>query len=369
MNASSLSQRILGFSDYLRQQGYSICSNDISDSLHAISSLNEPNKQLSEIYFRTLFCREASQWQQFHQHFNNYWLGKINTLAIPTKSLNINQTSGRLSGLAGSSQEINPAEIDINNGVGAGKQNTIGKADFRFLNDSKAMQEAENLAETLATQLKRSLRRKKVIANRGRTLSVRHTLRHNLSQGGIPIKPRFLLQTREPPKLVVLHDVSHSMTWNNPLLFRFVRGLVNVFHNTEAFVFHTKLHHVTEIFKLHSISSMKKQLEATNNLWLGGTCIAQSISTFNKDYANVMLNKKTSLILISDGFDTEQPSELAKQLKLLKSRADKVLWLNPMVAREGYIEDASAKAARPYVDNILPAHSLNSLREVIYRLK
>ena len=97
-----------------------------------------------------------------------------------------------------------------------------------------------------------------------------------------------------------------------------------MFHDTEAFVFHTQLHHVTDLFRYRSLSKMRQKLEAKNNLWLGGTCIADSLATFNRDYA-WMLNGQTKVILISDGFDTNDPAIKTMLLRLPCARMSIVL--------------------------------------------
>lgn len=371
MNVAPVSERLHDFSRYLRQHGFQIGIGEISDSMRALNSLPEPDRDRSEYYLRSVFCRNPEQWQQFQDLFNHYWYQAetVNTTRETKLTPQLKQQTNNVSGIAGTSTDHFKAMEETSAGVGAGKQNTIGKADFRFLNDAGAMREAERLAERLAQQLKKKIKRNKKIVTRGRVINIRHTLRASLGTGGIPLYPRYSLRVRQPPRLLVLHDVSHSMTWNNPLLFRFVRGLVNVFHDTEAFVFHTQLHHVTGLFRTRSLTKMRQQLEAKNNLWLGGTCIADSLASFNKDYA-WMLNGQTRVILISDGFDTNEPALLARQLQHIKRRADRVIWLNPMQAREGYdANNATAQAARPHVDCIAPAHSLDSLRSILNALR
>lgn len=371
MIAAPVSERLHDFSRYLRQHGFQIGISEISDSMRALDSLSEPDRDRSEAYLRSVFCRNPDQWHQFHDLFNHYWYQAENIEAGQEAWLGpvLKQQTNSVSGMAGTSTDHFKAMDESSTGVGAGKQNTIGKADFRFLNDTDAMREAEHLAEQLAQQLKKKIKRNKKIVTRGRVINIRHTLRASLGTGGIPLYPRYTLRVKQPPRLLILHDVSHSMTWNNPLLFRFVRGLVNVFHDTEAFVFHTQLHHVTELFRARSLDHMRKQLESKNNLWLGGTCIADSLASFNKDYA-YLLNRQTRVILISDGFDTNEPAMLARELQKIKRRADRVIWLNPMQAREGYDRNnATARAARPHVDCIAPAHSLDSLRSILNALR
>ncbi len=374
MKPVTVSDRLHDFTRFLRGHGYDVGIDELNDSMLALASMDEPNRKQSEYYLRSILCRNAERWQQFHTLFDRYWYA-VEEDDLPTEETQwqapaLKQQQQAVSGIAGTSTDHFKAMEESNMGVGAGKQNTIGKADFRFLKDARAMREAERLSEQLAQQLKRRIKRKKKIVARGRAINIRHTLRASLGTGGIPLYPRYSLQVKQPPKLLVLHDVSHSMTWNNPLLFRFVRGLVNVFNDTEAFVFHTRLHHVTELFREPSLDKMRKQLEAKNNLWLGGTCIADSLASFNKEFAGYMLSPQTRVMLISDGFDTNEPARLVAELNKIKRRANRILWLNPMQARDGYDENnVTAATIRPHVDCIAPAHSLDSLRAILHAMR
>ena len=114
---------------------------------------------------------------------------------------------------------------------------------------------------------------------------------------------------------------------------------------------------------------MRDKLESRNHLWLGGTCIAESIGQFNQQYAKSVLKSNSIIIIISDGFDTDTPEKLTQQLKLLRLRSKQILWLNPMLGRESYEPDSeNLLAARPFVNHFLPAHSVDALRKVIYSI-
>jgi uncharacterized protein with von Willebrand factor type A (vWA) domain len=233
------------------------------------------------------------------------------------------------------------------------------------------MREAEALAEKLAIQLKARTRMHRKIQSTGNRMDMRHTLRRSMSSGGVPLKPMFSVKYKKPPHLVLLHDVSHSMNWNNPLLFRFARGLIRACPDSEAFVFHTHLFCVTDIYREKSITQMREKLESNNHLWLGGTCIAESLEFFNKQHSQATLRKDSIVIIISDGFDTDAPDFLVEQLKKIKSNCKQILWLNPMLGREGITidDDETMLAAKPFVDQFAAAHSVDALRHVIYKIR
>jgi len=156
------------------------------------------------------------------------------------------------------------------------------------------------------------------------------------------------------------------MTFNNPLLFRFTRGLVRRFGTAEAFVFHTRLFCVTPMYREVSLTRMKERLEENNWLWMGGTCIADSLTEFSARFASSTMRANTMLVIISDGFDSNGPEQLAVELRSLKRRCRRLVWLNPMLEREGFNADKEAVwNVRRNVDYLLPAHSLDALRRCI----
>lgn len=238
-------------------------------------------------------------------------------------------------------------------------------ADFRFLNDHVAMQQVERLAEMLAYKLTPKATQKRTLRLHGSRLAVRETIRKNLKYGGNLLQPYFYEPERMPPKLLIIHDVSHSMAWNNPLLFRFIRGLMRVCHHSEVFAFHTEIFRITDCYHETSIKRMRDRLTQGNRLWLGGTCIASSLQTFDQQYAKRYLNKNSIAMILSDGCDTDEPTNLFVQLKQLKKKAKKVIWLNPMLGREHYQLNQHDKKFNQLLDAYLPAHSLDALKTVI----
>lgn len=370
---SQLNERVIAFIHHLRENGLNIGIKELTDSMQLVSEFKHPDETLTRRYLRALCCQNKTQWQQFDTLFNRFWYSETAVMDLndkaqtPDSNANKKQT-GSVSGLSGATS--NPFEtITSSNNTGGGKQNTISKADFRFLNDHHAMREAENLAEKLALRLKARTRLKRKISPTGTRIELRHTIRRSMPYGGTPLHPVFSIKHKKPPHLVILHDVSHSMSWNNPLLFRFARGLIKACPDSDAFVFHTRLFCVTELYREKSIQQMRAKLESNNTLWLGGTCIANSLDYFNSRYAKETLHRDSIVIIISDGFDTDSPEYLSQQLNLIKAKTKQVLWLNPMLNRKYDADSETITAAKPFVDQFAPAHSVDALRDVIYSMK
>jgi uncharacterized protein with von Willebrand factor type A (vWA) domain len=194
---------------------------------------------------------------------------------------------------------------------------------------------------------------------------VRATLRRSLATGGIPVRRRYLERRRELPRLVLLHDVSHSMAGYQALLTRFSRGLMRVFPRCEAFVFHTRLNRVTHLYREAGAQALRERLEGMSELWLGGTRIAEALACFNRDHAARLVDARTLVLVLSDGCDTDDPARLADEVARLGRRARRVLWLDPLLERGGSPSlDGSLPAIVHLVDAVLPAHSLEALARV-----
>ncbi len=362
--------RILGFLEYLRANGYVVGVGETADVIKTAAATTHPEPETLKASMRALCCRNLEDWQQFERLYTAFWYPQD----LPDEPGDVlSRIDPRLrrtgaSGIAGSSsQEFEHGQQDIPvDSAGAGRNRSVGKADFRFLSDKAAMREAERMAEQLGRQLRKQLSRRRKPSSRSGLLDIRKTLRHSLATGGFPARLRFSQRKPAPLHLVVLHDVSHSMTWNNPLLFRFVRGLIRTFPDASAYAFHTRLFAVTNMFRESSLKRMQARLESKNNLWMGGTCIASSLHTFNKRFAGYEMSSRPTVLIISDGFDTDDRESLQLELKTIRSRSRKLIWLNPMLGRAGVsLDPGRLKNDLPMVDHFMPANSVEALRSTI----
>jgi uncharacterized protein with von Willebrand factor type A (vWA) domain len=94
----------------------------------------------------------------------------------------------------------------------------------------------------------------------------------------------------------------------------------------------------------------------------GGTRIGESLATFNRWHARRTINSRTAVMIVSDGYDTGEPDQLAAEMRRLRYRCRRIIWLNPLVGRHDYSPQARGmRAALPYIDLFAPAHNLESL--------
>lgn len=367
-------RRVAGFIRLLRHEGFTAGVAETVDALTTLGHCTPPELVTIRAALRSLLCRDRDEWARFDRLFDRYWLpgryvvpeDELSAAERIDPRLRRRRQAAAATGMAHGEAD---AFIGEANGHGAGRQKILARADFRFLTEAHERRQIERLAERLARTLRKRSTRRRRITHRGRRIHVRRTLRQSLASGGLPVHRRYVERRREPPRLVLLQDVSHSMAQYSPLLTRFVRGLLRAFRDAEAFAFHTELHRITALYRETDTIALRRRLERMNHLWLGGTRIAESLACFNRQYAGRLVNARTVVIVLSDGFDTDEPAQLLAELHALRKRARRIIWLNPALGREGVVTDAEfPPELRHELDLMVPAHSLTALAEAVERI-
>jgi len=226
------------------------------------------------------------------------------------------------------------------------------------------IEEVSRLARRIVKRLARNPSRRWKPARHGRKVDLRRTFRQSLGTGGeiteLSFKQRKLLKT----KLVVICDVSGSMDLYSRILLQFVYGLQNSFARVETFVFSTSIERITAHLKERTFKRVLQRLATNVRGWSGGTLIGRSIAHFNSNWTG-LVDKRTIVIILSDGWDTGEPDELARALAYLKRRAGKLIWLNPLLGNPGYQPLVRGmQAALPQIDVFAPLHNLETLRKL-----
>jgi hypothetical protein len=169
----------------------------------------------------------------------------------------------------------------------------------------------------------------------------------------------------KPLKVITLCDVSGSMDASTRFILLFFHGLQRAFHRSETFVFSTRLTRITELLKRNRWPAALKAIGKRAQDWSGGTRIGQCLRIFNERYAKGLAAGSMIVILISDGWDRGDPGLLSSEMKRLKRRARRIIWMNPLLETPGYQPIClGMKAALPYIDHFIPASSLKNFQEL-----
>src|SRR5439155_12270928 len=147
----------------------------------------------------------------------------------------------------------------------------------------------------------------------------------------------------------------------------FLYALQQVFSRVETFTFSVRLTRVTDFLRARSYRDMLRRLAAVRD-WSGGTRIGEALAELNRGWPH-LVDRRTIVIVLSDGWDTGDPEVLAAELLRIKRRAARVIWLNPLLGNPSYEPlTRGMAAALPLIDDFAAGHNLASLRDLAQRL-
>src|SRR5262249_29016795 len=245
---------------------------------------------------------------------------------------------------------------------GASMADNLAEVDFRKLADPEQVAQAHQAAADLARMMRTRLTRRDLARRRGYRLDLRPTIHRNISHGGVPISLIRRQHKEKPLRLVVLLDASGSMSMYTGVFLRFIHGVLDEFREAEAFLFHTRLAHVSDAMKERDASRALDRLSVMAQGAGGGTRIGESLQTFNRWHAARLIHSRPCVMIVSDGYETGDAALLGREMAALARRCRRIVWLNPMAGWQGYAPEAAGiKAALPHVDLYAPANTLQSL--------
>ena len=194
------------------------------------------------------------------------------------------------------------------------------------------------------------------------TVDLRRTMRAFRRPGGDLAGFAWRQPKLQRLRVVALCDVSGSMDAYSPFILQFLYALQKEGGLVRTFVFSTNLEDVTAALRGRRFDQALRSIANEATRWSGGTTIGRNLAEFNERHAAELVSPRTVVIIISDGWERGDSDQLAGQLALLRRRARRIIWLNPLKGREGYQPLAKGMAAAlPYVDDFLAANSLAAL--------
>jgi uncharacterized protein with von Willebrand factor type A (vWA) domain len=373
-----VSGKLAAFLRTLRDNGFAVGLHEGQDAAALIAAGYAARPGLLRSAFKHLFSARKSDWDRFDGLFDAFWLGKRvrsrsrtvgSARAANNPSLkSLQDGSAQTSGSEAGSDQIPSADEAPQDRDGEGRMegasraSNLAEVDFRKLAEPAQIEEAHAAAARLAKIMRTRLTRRDLARRRGYRLDLRRTIHSNISHGGVPISLVKRRRKQKPLRLVMLLDASGSMSMYTGVFLRFIHGVLDQFRQAEAFLFHTRLAHVSDAMKEKDAARALDRLSILAQGAGGGTKIGESLQTFNRWHAARVIHSRTCVMIVSDGYETGDAALLGREMAALGRRCRRIAWLNPMMAWEGYAPEAAGiKAALPHVDLYAPANTLNSL--------
>jgi uncharacterized protein len=373
--------RLAAFLRVLRDNTFAVGLSEGRDAAALMGAGYAQRPVLLRSALKHLFCARHAEWQRFDGLFDAFWLGKRvrsrSTLSGEGKPANSPSLKSLLDKGANAGGQNVPDRIPTSREVseegggeegraeGASRAERLAEIDLRRLADPEDIEQAHAIAAKLARRMQTRLTRRDLARRRGYRLDLRRTIHRNISHGGVPIGLVHRQRKRRPLRLVMLLDASGSMSMYTGVFLRFIHGVLDSFTEAEAFLFHTRLAHVSEAMKERDALRALDRLSVMAQGVGGGTAIGACLQTFNRWHAARVINSRSCVMIVSDGYETGDAALLGREMAALARRCRRIVWLNPMAGWEGYAPEAAGiRAALPHVDLYAPANTLKSLAEL-----
>jgi uncharacterized protein with von Willebrand factor type A (vWA) domain len=244
----------------------------------------------------------------------------------------------------------------------------LASKDFSLFDDEELhmiTRVVRRIARKLAARPSRRWRR----SARGARVDLRRSIRKSLAFGGEVVVLAHSERVPRKTKLVLLCDVSQSMDLYSRFLVQFLYAMQNSFARVETFAFSTRLTRLTERLRQRPFRGALVRLSSETIGWSGGTRIGVCLAQFEAEWGRIV-DRRTVVVVISDGWDTGEPAQLGEALEVISRRAGRVIWLNPLLADAHYEPlTRGMQAALPHVDVLAPAHNVASLRALLPHLE
>lgn len=370
-STQNLTGRVILFAAFLKKHGLKVFQSSVHDAIRSLDAINLFHKADFIAALRTNLTAGELEWKKFDELFWEFWetmeeeelCNSITRSPEEDKRPEGTSISSELSPQEGTDKENFDTQDKRFPGHGyssllLGETKLLDgfeKADVQF-----AHLALKRIAEPFKLQTYRQVRASK----RKGTIYFPRIMRESLKTDGIPVKLFYREKKKRLKRLVIIADVSGSMDRYTCLLIPFILGLKGIGSRAEAFVFSTSLTSVTFLIRHFSVDDALRKMSLEVPDWSGGTNIGESLRQFNREHGQRLLNKRTVVVVLSDGWDL-WPELLKRELSLLSSKVHKVIWLNPELGQpDTPIVAQGMVAALPYIDYFMPADSLESLKRV-----
>ncbi len=363
----------------LRARGVPLGPGEAADALRALEAVDLADREEVRWALRAILTTRVEDFPAFDDCFARLWAGAERLPEEPPSHLEPadrgpageeGPPARLLPGAGGPPKPLLerwlPGEAGRNDegepiGLAASDAEVLMQKDFgAFAADQ--LDEVARLAARVARRLALRVDRRRRATRRHEQVDLRRTLRGALKTGGDLLALAWRRRRRRKPRLVLLLDVSGSMDLYSRFLLLFLYALQNGFRRVETFTFSTRLTRITDDLRGRPFALALGRLAEDVRDWSGGTRIGESLAAFNRTWAERCVDRRTVVVVLSDGWDTGEPDLLAGELARLRRRAARLLWLNPLLGSPDYRPlTRGMAAALPHLDGFAPAHNLASL--------
>ena len=371
-----IAENIMYFARLLRSAGLPVGPGRVLDAIKAVKLVGIGSQDDLYWVLFSQFVNRHDQRELFDQAFHIFWrnpriMERVMGAMLPTVRIeqdDLHEMSRRLSeAMATGNEDSKPnqdsEQIEFDASFTFSDSEVLQEKDFEDMT-AKEITQAKKAIEKLHLPIMNISTRRFQRSETKRRVDMRTTLRAALrAPDSIPL--RFKKTKLRHPPLVMLCDISGSMSQYSRMFLHFMHAITNDRDRVHCFVFGTRLTNISRHLKHRDVDlALDKSSDAVKD-WSGGTRIGSSLKEFNNFWSRRVLAQGAVCILITDGLDREEAKGLEKEMDRLSKSTRRLIWLNPLLRYEGFEPKAKGiKAILPYVDDFRAVHNLQSLMDL-----
>jgi uncharacterized protein with von Willebrand factor type A (vWA) domain len=381
-----LAHNIAHFGRALRKAGLPIGPGRVIDAIRAVEAAGFTRR---DDFFWTLsacFVSRPEHRAVFAQVFRLYWrdpryLEQMMSLMLPAvrgvQEDRLAQAAERRAAEAlldgadrppppeDAAEQEGETRIDIDASATMSAEERLRTLDFEQMTTDEVAQ-AKRMLARLSLPVKPIASRRRQASLAGHRIDARRTLRDSLRTGGDIAHLALRAPRIRWPNLVVLCDISGSMSQYSRLALHFVHAVANRkgqgWACVHAFTFGTRLTNITRHLRHRDVDAALSAAGHEAQDWSGGTRIGACLHAFNRDWGRRVLGQGAVVLIITDGLDRDATDALARQMERLHLSCRRLIWVNPLLRWDGFAPRAGGiRAMLPHVDCFRAGHSINTL--------
>jgi uncharacterized protein len=375
-----LADNILHFVRVLRTAGLPVGPAKVIAALEAVEAVGVENREDFRAALESVLIERHEQQPLFAQAFELFWrnprlmermlqllLPKIHG-RVPPDEAEAPLPARLAEALAPQRKqeeiEVEEREVELDAALTFSAREVLQTRDFETMTLDELAQ-VKSMISRLRLPLPEIVTRRTSPADRGTAVDLRATLRAMTSARSAVLPLAWRKRRRRRPPLVVLCDISGSMDRYSRMLLFFLHAITNDRDRVHTLLFGTRLTNITRYLKHRDVDVAVARVSAAVSDWAGGTRIGACLADFNRRWSRRLLGQGAIVLLISDGLDSDVGDGLGLEMDRLSKSCRRLIWLNPLLRYDGFeARPAGIRAMLPYVDEFLPVHNLESLKQL-----
>jgi uncharacterized protein with von Willebrand factor type A (vWA) domain len=374
-----LADNIVFFARALRKAGLKIGPAAIADAIEAVETVGIGSRDEFHAALSSIFVKRHEDLAVFDEAFRLFWrsrdlVQKMIAMMSPVAPDNREKKkpkpgeSRASDALLGDRDDRRPQreapDIEIDARFTTSGNELLRRMDFAQMSATEIAVAKKELAR-LELPLDSVRTRRFMASHVSAKIDPRATMRVALRTGGTLILPRYREAKEMQPPLVVLADISGSMSQYTRIFLHFLHVLTEKRRRVHTFLFGTRLTNVTRQMRHKDPDEALDECAAAVRDWSGGTRIGETLKEFNRLWARRVLGQGAIVLLITDGLEREGVELLETEMDRLHRSCRRLIWLNPLLRFDGFEPRArGVRAMLPHVDEFRPVHNLSSLGDL-----